>query len=257
MYKMVLKMTKGTWGKCGITAIKHYNKKEDIIELWQKMNYVKRETEHLNISDTALRRIKKYCGQKIKDITEKKKYKVFFEDKDGIFVIEKLTRDIIEHCELPKAIELRKKLGYNHNDIMICEETSIAEKIIKLFPKENIVLNKKFNNRKPDIWYKDNNNIIEVDEGNHEKYDSDDEKEREDMFKNHNSKIFSCNPNNPEFDLLKFLGEIILYISKLSKENAVNRVINKIAEDFEKIVAVTKSKELKRYAKNILPNYKK
>ena len=34
---------------------------------------------------------------------------------------------------------------------MIREETSIAEKLIKLFPKENIVLNKKLNNRKPDI----------------------------------------------------------------------------------------------------------
>ena len=34
-------------------------------------------------------------------------------------------------------------------------------------------------------------------------------------------------------------------------------MINKIAEDFEKIVAVAKSKESKRYAKNILPNYKK
>ena len=50
---------------------------------------------------------------------------------------------------------------------------------------------------------------------------------------------------------------MILYISKLCEENAVNGVINKITEDFEKIVAVTKSKELKRYAKNILPNYKK
>ena len=55
----------------------------------------------------------------------------------------------------------------------------------------------------------------------------------------------------------KFLVEIILYISKLREENAVNGVINKITEDFEKIVAVTKSKELKRYAENILPNYKK
>ena len=70
-------------------------------------------------------------------------------------------------------------------------------------------------------------------------------------------KFFRCNPNNPEFNLFKFLGEIILYISKLREENAVNGVINKITEDFEKIVAVTKSKELKRYAKNILPNYKK
>ena len=88
---------------------------------------------------------------------KKEKYKAFFEGEKGIFIIEKLTRDIIERCKLPEAIELRKKLGYNHDDIMIREETSIAEKIIKLFPKENIELNKKFNNRKPDIWFK---NII-------------------------------------------------------------------------------------------------
>ena len=73
---------------------------------------------------------------------------------------------------------------------MVQEETSIAEKIIKLFPHENIVLNKKFYNRKPDIWFKNYNLIIEDDEGNHENYDSDDEKEREDMFKKNNFKIF-------------------------------------------------------------------
>ena len=188
---------------------------------------------------------------------QKKKKKTFFEGEAGIFIIEKLTPDIIERCKLPEAIELRKKLGYNHGNIMTWEETSIAEKIIKLFPKENIEFNNKFNNRKPDIWFKDYNIIIEVDEGNHENYDSDDEKEREDMFKKHNFKIFWCNPNDPNFDLFKFLGEIILYISKLREENAVNGVINKITEDFEKIAAVTKLKELKRYLKNILPNYKK
>ena len=37
------------------------------------MNDVKRETGHLNISHTALRRFKKYCNKKIKDITEKEK----------------------------------------------------------------------------------------------------------------------------------------------------------------------------------------
>ena len=176
------------------------------------MNDVKRETGHLNISDTALRRNKKYCGKKNKDTMEKeKKCKAFFKDKDGIFIIEKVTCDIIEFCRLPKVIELRKKLGYNDNDIMVCEETSIAEKIIKLFPHENIVLTKKFNNRKPDIWFKNCNFIIKVDERNHESYDSDDEKERKNMFKNHNFKIFLCNSNNPEFDLFKFLSEIILY----------------------------------------------
>ena len=76
------------------------------------------------------------------------------------------------------------------------------------------------------------------------------------MFKKHNFKFFWCNPNDPEFDLFKCLGKIILYISELRKENAVNGVINKITEDIKKVVAVTKSKELKRYAKSILPNYK-
>ena len=50
---------------------------------------------------------------------------------------------------------------------MIREETSIAEKIIKLFPNENIVLN----NRKPDVWFKNHSFTIEVDKGNHENYD--------------------------------------------------------------------------------------
>ena len=83
------------------------------------------------------------------------------------------------------------------------------------------MLSKKFNYRKPDIWFTNHDFIIEVDEGNHENYDSDDEKERKNMFK-----IFRCNPNDTNFDFFKFLGEIILSISKLSEENAVNGVIN-------------------------------
>ena len=133
---MVLKITKETWEKGGIKTIKHYTKKEDMIELWQKMRGVELLTNHTNIYDLALKRIRKYCGKKTKDITEeeKEKYKAFFEGEAGIFIIEKLTWDIIEHCKLPEAIELRRKIGYNHNDIMIREETSIAEKIIKHFP---------------------------------------------------------------------------------------------------------------------------
>ena len=119
------------------------------------------------------------------------------------------------------------------------------------------MLTNKFNNRKPDIWFKDYNIIIEVDEGNHENYDSDNEKEREDMFKKNNFKIFWCNPNDPNFNLFKFLREINVYVSELHGRNSVNETISKITEDFEKIVLVTKLKEIKRYVKNILPNYQK
>ena len=77
------------------------------------------------------------------------------------------------------------------------------------------------------------------------------------MFKKDNFKTFQCNPNDLNFDLFKFIGKINLFISKLRQKKAANEVINKITDDFKRIVAVTKSKKLKRYAKNILPNYKK
>ena len=191
MYKMVVEITKETCEKCGIKTVKYHNEEKNIIELWHKMSDVEKKLGHSNIDDIALKRIRKYCGKKTKDITKEKKekYKAFFEGEEGVFIIEKLTHDIIKRCKLPKAIELRKKLGYNHNDIMVLEETSIAEKMIKLFPHESIALNKKFNNRKPD------------------------------MFKSQNFKTFQCNPNDPNFDLFKFLGEINLYILKLREKN--------------------------------------
>ena len=189
---MVLKITKETWGKCGIKTVEYYYEKEDLIELWNKMSDIEIQLRHSNIYHIALERIKRYCGKKTKDITEeeKEKYQAFFEGETGILIIETLTRDIIECCKLPEAIELRKKLGYNHDNIMVQEEAPKAEEIIKLFPHEKIALNKKFYNRKPDIWFKNYNLIIEADEGDNENYDLDDEKEREEMFKKHNFKIF-------------------------------------------------------------------
>ena len=79
------------------------------------MKDVKIQKNHTNIADAALKRIRKYSGKKTKDITEEEKniYKAFFEGEAGVFIIEKLTRDIIERSKLPEAIELRKKLGYN------------------------------------------------------------------------------------------------------------------------------------------------
>ena len=84
------------------------------------MSDIEIQPRNSNIYHIALGRIKKYCGKKAKDTfkEEKEKYKTFFEGELSIFIIEKLTRDIIERCKLPEAIELRKKLGYNHEDIM-------------------------------------------------------------------------------------------------------------------------------------------
>ena len=73
---MVLKITKETWEKCGIKIIKHYTKKEDMIELWQKMRGVELLTNHTNIYDLALKRIRKYCGKKNKRHYRRRKRKI-------------------------------------------------------------------------------------------------------------------------------------------------------------------------------------
>ena len=107
---MVLKITKETWEKYNIKTVKHYNEEKHMIELWQKMSNIEEQTNYSNIADGVLRRIRKYCGKKIKSITEeeKQKYKAYFAGKKGIFIIEKFTHNVIERCELPEAIELRK-----------------------------------------------------------------------------------------------------------------------------------------------------
>ena len=70
---MVLKITKETREKCGIKTIEHYNEKEDIIELWQKMSDIKIQLRHSNICHIVLERIRKYCEKKQKTLQKKKK----------------------------------------------------------------------------------------------------------------------------------------------------------------------------------------
>ena len=84
---MVLKITKETWEKCGITTIKYYNKKKGIIQLQKKTNDVKREIGHLNNSNTVLRRIKEYCGKKIKTLQKKKKNTNHFSKIKMVFLL--------------------------------------------------------------------------------------------------------------------------------------------------------------------------
>ena len=72
--------------------------------------------------------------------------KIFWQKFEQNFVKDLYQKKVLE------AINFRESLVYYHDDITVCKETSIAEKI-KLFPKENIVLNKIFNYRKPNIWF--------------------------------------------------------------------------------------------------------
>ena len=51
------------------------------------MGNVEKQTNHLNIADIVLRRIRKYCGKKTKRIAEKEKqkYKAYFKGEKGFY----------------------------------------------------------------------------------------------------------------------------------------------------------------------------
>ena len=102
---MVVEIRKETWGKRVIKTVKHCNETEKITELWQKVSDLETQIKHSNICDFALKIIKKYYGKKTKSITEeeKKNYKAYFKCETSIFIIEKLTHDIIERCKLPET----------------------------------------------------------------------------------------------------------------------------------------------------------
>ena len=68
------------------------------------MSDVEEQTNHSNIAEVVLRRIRKFYGKKTEIITEeeKQKYKVYLEGEKGFFIIEKLTRDVIERLSYQK-----------------------------------------------------------------------------------------------------------------------------------------------------------
>ena len=75
MYKMVVEIIKRTWGKCGIKTVKHYNERENVIELWQEMSNIETQLGHSNIANVALKRMRKYSGKKNKRHYRRRKRK--------------------------------------------------------------------------------------------------------------------------------------------------------------------------------------
>ena len=110
------------------------------------------------------------------------------------------------------------------------------------------------------LYFYEHKLAIEIDELGHNDRNTDYEtkREREREIKSELNCVFiRTNPDAANFNINELNNQIFKHIIQSKEKNLVNKVINKTAEDFKKIVAVTKLKELKRYAKNILPDYKK
>ena len=91
MYKMVFKITKERWGKCGIKTVKYYNKKV-IIELWQNVSDLKTQIKHSNICDIALKELESFVAKKQKTLQKKKNKNIkhFLKTKQVLLLLKNL-----------------------------------------------------------------------------------------------------------------------------------------------------------------------
>ena len=87
---MVVEITKETWEKCNIKTVKHYSKKEDIIELWNKMSNIEIQLRHSNIYDIALKELERIVVKKQKTLQKKKNIKHFLKVKQVFSLLKNL-----------------------------------------------------------------------------------------------------------------------------------------------------------------------
>ena len=157
----------------------------------------------------------------------------------------------------PKIINFRSDLGINQINLILKKEQSVIKSIRDKFTGEDIRIQYTVLGYRIDLYFYEHKLAIEIDELGHNDRNTDYEiKRQREIEKELNCVFIRTNPDAADFNINKLNNQIFKHIQSKGK-NAVNKLINKIAEDFKKIVAVTKLKELKRYAKNILPNYKK
>ena len=108
------------------------------------------------------------------------------------------------------------------------------------------------------LYFYEHKLAIEIDELGHNGRNTDYKTKREREIKNELNCVFiRTNPDAANFNINELNNQIFKHIIQSKEKNVVNKLITKTAEDFKKIVAMTKLKELKRYAKKILPDYKK
>ena len=142
--------------------------------------------------------------------------------------------------------------------MILKKEQSVIESIRDTFKGEDIRIQYTVLGYRIDLYFYEHKLAIEIDELGHNDRNTDYETKREREIKNELNCVFiRTNPDVANFNINELNNQLFKHIIQSKEKNAVNKVINKIAEDFKKIVAVTKLKELRQYFKKFLPNYKK
>ena len=71
-------------------------------------------------------------------------------------------------CRTPTTVEFRIRLGFKQHDIIITKEQSQLRKIMKVFAKEEILLQYSVLSYRINLYFPKHRLVIEVDEKGHE-----------------------------------------------------------------------------------------
>ena len=163
-----------------------------------------------------------------------------------------------------RFLEFKKKLGLDPN-LGTCDEQDIINALQVIFKGEIIPTQYCIENKRIDAYFSEYKLGIEVDEYNQEGRNSKYEKSRQLMIESHRITIIRTNPDDANFDMNRLINQIYTYIIESTKKQTKVSTKKSLIDDLSKRLSELefksnysiKSKCLKRFVKNFLPNYEK
>ena len=147
-------------------------------------------------------------------------------------------------------------MGLDPN-VITCDEQNIISALEVAFEGEIILTQYCIKNKKLDVYFSKYKLEIEVDEYNHEGWNSNYEKSRQLIIENHGITIIRTNPDAADFDMNRLINQIYMHIIESTKKSLIDDLSKRLLKLEFKSNHSIKSKCLKWIVKNILPNYKK
>ena len=131
-----------------------------------------------------------------------------------------------------KTIKFRSDLGFNQISLILKKEQSVIESIRDTFKGEDVRIQYTVLGYRIDLYFYEYKLAIEIDELGHNDKSTDYETKREREIKNKLNCVFiRTNPDAANFNINELNNQIFKHTIQSKEKNAINKVINKIAED--------------------------
>ena len=137
----------------------------------------------------------------------------------------KKTKDNANKSDKEKQRQnFRQLLGFTEHDLFLSKEQSVLNKLLKIFAKEEILLQHFVLGYKIDAYFIEYKLAVEIDEHNHEQRDNEKELMRENAIKRKlGCKFVRINPDDEKFNINIEIGSIFEHIKEI-KDKEINKL---------------------------------